>query len=53
LPDLFVKRIHLGTGLDLGNLRFQLGFLGCDILFEGMRSESATLHDTTSFAYGS
>ena len=46
LPDLFAERVQLGAGFLLRNLRFQLGLLGRDILFKGMRDGSATLHDT-------
>jgi hypothetical protein len=46
--DLFEEPVHLWTGLELGDLRFQLGFLGCDVFFKCVRGGSATLHDTTS-----
>jgi hypothetical protein len=45
LPDLFAKRVHLGTWFQFCNLRFQLGLLGCDVLFKGVGNRPATLHD--------
>ena len=37
-----------GLGSSLATLRFQLGLLGCDVLFKCVSGGSATLHDTTS-----
>ena len=48
LPDLSKQCVLLRTRFYLGNLGFELGFLGCDIFLERVGNRSATLHDTTS-----
>jgi hypothetical protein len=53
LPYLSKQGVLLGTGFELGDLRFQPSLLGRNVFFERVRNRPATLHDITSFAYGS